>query len=840
MIYARVVLATILGAASASKDGGVDSSRTRVGKTSLSLKMSETLPGNLLPNFLFMQGAVEGAIGQVVLGGGRGKELPFIPDDSCGDDMFEGANPDLRSPQLPYLTQDLWTCDRKDDTPLDAWTLEDDNLRVTVTPQYAGKVWSIYDKKRQRDVIFNNKAHSPANIAALKAWASGGAEWNWSPGIIGHSAFSETQVYLARVKTKRGQVLRVYEFDRYNGTVWQVDMALTNGSFMAHPRVSNPTDADLRGYWWTCVAVATAQDGSTRVLTPATHLAESSRKPFRHAAWPAYAEGIENSSFTGYTPTADAPSMRRDMSYIGNHQLGDQFLRIPDTVYTPYIGHVASAQDGYTLVHGHPLNGTKFFTWGDSGPGRFMQDFLAGVSGTGQGKRTGDYTELQTGPAPSQMQTFPLPARSKREWTEWFKGFDGNLHKLYDPDYASVLNYVDHWMRDDNAGMPQPRVRDWDAFLSAIASEEPEEILAEGQPWGRLEELRRGRRLAPGLRFSLPSDRSSAAYQEVKPWLELINYDARTDTAAAAAVRGAVGVAAVGTFSAQTLQRLPTSFQTTDAWLTLLQHSADLHGETWLHALHTAVAMIERGAVQEPLELLQRSIALQPTAVAIRTTAILQPTLARAWPFYRQAWDLVRSPSPRNAFADDPNHWRLVLNLATEMAFFLQAALQNPEEDGGNVASWSIERDAFLGEVTALARLQPSEKDSQLPSLESLDAVITLKVRAALAKGAAALDSDHSSSSSSASDAATSITVAKEQYAEARHLLAGHCFPTYAEQRADLMDLWHEQSEGTARTNGGTPAVPLTGAQAHRARRGDPVPENIGCQYASEYCLDYW
>ena len=44
---------------------------------------------------------------------------------------------------------------------------------------------------------------------------------------------------------------------------------------------------------------------------------------------------------------------------------------------------------------GHPLNGTKFFTWGDNGPGRFMQDFLAGG-----GKREGDYTELQVGPAP--------------------------------------------------------------------------------------------------------------------------------------------------------------------------------------------------------------------------------------------------------------------------------------------------------------------------------------------------------------------------------------------------------------------------------------------------------
>ena len=47
---------------------------------------------------------------------------------------------------------------------------------------------------------------------------------------------AETQVYMGRLDTERGPVLRVYEFDRYNGTVWQVDMLLANGSFVAHPR----------------------------------------------------------------------------------------------------------------------------------------------------------------------------------------------------------------------------------------------------------------------------------------------------------------------------------------------------------------------------------------------------------------------------------------------------------------------------------------------------------------------------------------------------------------------------------------------------------------------------
>lgn len=84
----------------------------------------------------------------------------------------------MRSPQLPYLTQDLWTCDRKE-ADLDVWVYENDDLKVTITPQYAGKVWGIYDKKRGKELLYANRAHQPANIGALKSWAAGGAEWNY-------------------------------------------------------------------------------------------------------------------------------------------------------------------------------------------------------------------------------------------------------------------------------------------------------------------------------------------------------------------------------------------------------------------------------------------------------------------------------------------------------------------------------------------------------------------------------------------------------------------------------------------------------------------------------------
>lgn len=249
----------------------------------------------------------------VKTGGGRGIPKPFQPDDSCGDDIFDGAMEDMRSPQLPYLTQDLWTCDRKP-TDIPVYLMENEQWKVTITPQYDGKVWAMYDKVRGKELLYNNKAKQPANIGALKAWSAGGAEWNWSPGIIGHSAFSETQVFMGKLNTKKGPVLRVFEFDRYNGTTWQVDMLLLNDSFIAHPRVTNPNTHDLRGYWWTCVAVDAKP--STRIYAPATHVAETSRDPMRDAPWPYFAEAIENSTFKGYQD-----AFMTDNSYLGNHQL---------------------------------------------------------------------------------------------------------------------------------------------------------------------------------------------------------------------------------------------------------------------------------------------------------------------------------------------------------------------------------------------------------------------------------------------------------------------------------------------------------------------------------------
>lgn len=738
MIYKSVFLAILASAASCGAED------VNVHKSSMNIINSETKPGNLLPNFLFQQGSIEGGSVGVKIGGGRGTPKAFAPDDSCGDDIFEGAMEDMRSPQLPYLTQDLWTCDRKSED-IDTVVMETDDLKVTITPQYAGKVWGIYDKKRERDILYSNRAHQPANIGALKSWAAGGAEWNWSPGIIGHSAFSETQVHLARVETERGSMVRVYEFDRYNGTVWQVDMIISNGTFYAHPRITNPTEKDLRGYWWTCVAVEAKP--STRIFAPATHVAETSFDPMRNAPWPIFAEAIQNASFKGYNnawPT--------DNSYLGNHQMGDMFLRIPDSVYTPYIGH--TQEDGYVLIHGHPLNGTKFFTWGENGPGRFMQDFLAGG-----GERMGDYTELQVGPAPTQMQNFAVPKNSIREWTEWFRGFDGDITTLRGDDYNAALSYVDEWIKSPD-GVTRELSADWEKFFSSHATSEVSEVLVKGQPWGALEELRLGHPLVPGLSFQLP-ERDSLEYFEVQPWMELVQ---------------------LGTFSEASLARLPLSYQTTDAWLELLQLSSVKYGMTWLHALHIGIALTERGEVDGSLLLFEQSMDLFPNPIAARCIGVLQTTSELAWPYLELAWNTLHSSFKNDVLAYD----RLQANLVTEMSFFLQQA------------AWYDKMQTFIPLVPDAHR--------------GIDAFVTMEIK---------------------------LYMYQERFQEAKALLGKNCFPTYAKARSDLMALWNTVTEGIAQQKKGE-ATPLTIVEKHQARVSNPIPRNIGCQYATDYCTNYW
>ena len=475
-------------------------------------------------------------------------------------------------------------------------------------------------------MLFNNPAHQPANIGLRKAWTSGGCEWNWSPGIIGHGVFTESQVYMAKIDTELGPILRVYEFDRLNHTVWQVDMLFDDrdGTFWAHPKVTNTNNHDILGYWWTCAAHPITDE--SRVVTPAAYTVENSHGMVR-SNWPRFAYDLENSSFY---------DLGQDMSYLRNVPDGmDAFVRIMKP-QLPYIAHADG--EGFTVVHGHQINGTKFFTWGESPKGRFWMDFLSASNGKG------DYTELQIGPAPTQMQNFPVKANEVFQWTEWFKPFMGNMSQLHSDNYTESLVAVSQWM-NSSEGLSSSRITEMQAFLENYADHAitKDNLITTGSSWGALHENATGKQLSPSTYFIIDTDDAKAG-----PWYELLES---------------------GQFSNKSLNSIPTSFQVTDDWVERLDTALSKYGSNWLIHLHLGVAAAEQGNGNLARNHFNVSANLKPNAHAFRNLAVTAGSSEEVYSYYMKAWGAATSE-----FHGDPNADRLISDLASEICLYLQSA----------------------------------------------------------------------------------------------------------------------------------------------------------------------
>jgi len=92
---------------------------------------------------------------------------------------------------LPYAVQDNFGRERTSQ-PFWVAVLENEFLRATILLDYGGRVWSLYHKPAQRELLTVNPVFQPANLAIRHAWYSGGIEWNC--GVRGHTPFDFDQI----------------------------------------------------------------------------------------------------------------------------------------------------------------------------------------------------------------------------------------------------------------------------------------------------------------------------------------------------------------------------------------------------------------------------------------------------------------------------------------------------------------------------------------------------------------------------------------------------------------------------------------------------------------------
>lgn len=303
---------------------------------------------------------------------------------------YEGLyiNYGYRETAYPYTQQNAY-CDEKEQ-PVSVAILENDYLYAEFLPDFGGRLWKLYDKKKETDILYTNDVIRFRNLSIRNAWFSGGVEWNC--GIIGHTPFTCSPMYCAEVKGKNSQeVLRFYEFERVRGIYYQMDFWLEENRLMVAIRIENPNDEVVPMYWWSNMATPEFEGG--RVIVPAS-------------------DAYNNSDGIGIKKSPIPIDGGIDVSYPQN---------IPDTIdyfydidlhEQKFIANVNA--DGYGLLQwsSHNLKGRKLFSWGHRKGSKHWQKMLT--------DKAGDYVEIQAGLGKTQYECLPMPPKTSWSFIECY------------------------------------------------------------------------------------------------------------------------------------------------------------------------------------------------------------------------------------------------------------------------------------------------------------------------------------------------------------------------------------------------------------------------------------
>ena len=367
---------------------------------------------------------------------------------------------------LPYQLQDGYDRDQKLRN-FKAAVIENDHLKAVFLPELGGRLWSLYDKDLQRELLYVNPVFQPGNLGLRNAWFSGGVEFN--VGIKGHNMLTCSPLWCVARKTEEGDILHLYEYERIRGVVYSISAWIPeNGNTLClRCQIENKSNEQKHMYWWSNIAVPETKD--TRVLVPTDEaflcFYNADHYVLDKATIPCH-EGMDVSY------PANIPSSR------------DFFYKIPKGE-KKWIATAEADGIGLLQCSTRELMGRKLFVWGQSAGGRNWNEWLS--------REGSAYIEIQAGLAHTQLEHIPMPPKTTWAWTEAYTALQGDpeiLHGDYTEAVKAVDSYLENRLGDVNA-LPFPTGR-------ALSSQ----VLHSGSDWGFVEEQIRKETISDQFAFA--------------------------------------------------------------------------------------------------------------------------------------------------------------------------------------------------------------------------------------------------------------------------------------------------------------------------------------------------
>jgi len=403
-------------------------------------------------------------------------------DGSLLPEYLKNAGKNLAFRVLPYKMQDNYYR-KRDICSVKTAVLENDIIIATFLPDFGGKLYSLYNKRDKRELLFKNPVIQPANIALRNAWLSGGIEWNI--GRTGHTYHTCAPVFFQKCTDINGEIfLRMFEYDRCEGLCFSIEFRLPEGSdtLFAQVKIINSQNKDVPMYWWTNIAVRETEDMRVLSATDKVIFHNPGRGGF----------GL------GKMPELDSvPGKDASFPAIYHHS-NEYFFQTPYDVKYPWEAAVYPSENWIFAEYSTAeLKYRKMFTWGTHQGGRKWRDFLSDP-----GK--GDYIEIQAGIARTQVHGLTMPANAVWTFTQAFTSINADAENICKMEYHEASDTVSNLLKRE---------------IPEFAPEKYSEYISFGSGWGALEQYRRKLRGINKLPFDFPE--SSIGIEEL-PWLNLL------------------------------------------------------------------------------------------------------------------------------------------------------------------------------------------------------------------------------------------------------------------------------------------------------------------------------
>ncbi|MDX9930682.1 MAG: DUF5107 domain-containing protein, partial [Bacteroidales bacterium] len=265
----------------------------------------------------------------------------------------------------------------KTDKAWKAVILENDYIKLCVTPEIGGKLYYATDKSNNYNFIYKNNVVRPSNIGMTGAWVSGGIEW-----CVFHHHRASTFLPIDYEITENddgSKTIWVGETEPRHRMRWTVGITVfpDRSYFQAEIRMLNPTPFTNTFLYWANVAAHTNENYQV-IFPPSVQFATYHAKN-SFTRWPVSTEVYTGVDFTRGVDISWWKNVVTSNSFFA-HDLKEDFMG----------GYDHGKQTGTVHIGDHNIvKGAKLWEWGSGPRGQATEGRLT--------ENDGPYVEIMTG-----------------------------------------------------------------------------------------------------------------------------------------------------------------------------------------------------------------------------------------------------------------------------------------------------------------------------------------------------------------------------------------------------------------------------------------------------------